>query len=364
MQQVQTRIALIPAYEPADELLNLVVQLSDAHFRIVLIDDGSGENYRRIFSAAKRFADVLIHETNKGKGRALKTGLSFIQRHFSENATVVTMDADGQHSVGDAIRVTEAAASDRGSLVLGCRRFCGEVPKRSRLGNAVTRFVYREVTGLDVSDTQTGLRAFDVSLIPFMLGVEGDRYEYEMNVLLKCARSGIPIREIGISTIYFNNNEGSHFSTFKDSFIIYRDIVKFAAASLTGFAADYGVYSLMVAATGGLGSAVSIPLSNITARVVSSTVNYTLNRRFVFRSKDSVAKTAAQYFLLAACILAGNTMLLSFLVSNLGVNEYAAKLLAEITFFTLSWLVQKFLIFAKKPESGNSGSMAETETSV
>lgn len=360
MLKGQTRIALIPAYEPADELLNLVVQLNDAHFRIILVDDGSGENYRRIFSAASRFAEVLIHETNKGKGGALKIGLSYIQRHCPENSVIVTLDADGQHSVTDAIRVAEAASSDTGSLILGCRRFCGDVPRRSRLGNTVTRFVYRTVTGLDVSDTQTGLRAFDFSLIPFMLKVKGDRYEYEMNVLLKCARNKVPIREIEIATIYFDNNEGSHFSTLEDSFIIYRDIIKFAFSSLTGFAVDYGLYSLLAVTTAGLGSAVSIPLSNITARIVSSSVNYTLNRHFVFKSEERAAKSAVQYFTLAAGILAGNTVLLSLLVNGLNVNEYAAKIITEISFFTASFFAQKFLIFAKKPKKPGSQNMVKT----
>lgn len=360
MQNGYTRIALIPAYEPADELLNLVVQLSDANFRIILVDDGSGEGYRQIFSAAKRFAEVLIHETNKGKGEALKTGLSYIQRHCPENSVVVTLDADGQHSVTDAIRVAEAASADAGSLVLGCRRFVGDVPRRSRFGNTVTRFVYRTVTGLEVSDTQTGLRAFDASLIPFMLEVKGDRYEYEMNVLLKCARGKVPIREIEIATIYFDNNSGSHFSTIKDSFIIYRDIIKFAASSLTGFAVDYGLYSLLVALTCGLGSAVSIPLSNIAARVVSSSVNYTINRRFVFKSEEKATKTAVQYFALAACILAGNTVLLSLLVNGLGINEYAAKIITEITFFVTSFFAQKFFIFAKKTKSSGAQSAVGT----
>ncbi|MFB0919277.1 MAG: bifunctional glycosyltransferase family 2/GtrA family protein [Oscillospiraceae bacterium] len=360
MQNGQTRIALIPAYEPADELLNLVVQLSDAHFRIVIVDDGSGENYRRIFSAAKRFAAVLVHETNKGKGETLKTGLSYIQNHCPDNSVVVTLDADGQHSVTDAIRAAEAASSDTGSLILGCRRFCGDVPKRSRFGNTVTRLVYRTVTGLNVSDTQTGLRAFDASLIPFMLKVKGDRYEYEMNVLLKCARNKVPIREIEIATIYFDNNSGSHFSTFRDSFIIYRDIIKFTASSLTGFAVDYGLYSLLVVLTGGLGSTVSIPLSNITARIVSASINYTINRRFVFKSKEKATKTAVQYFTLAACILAGNTVLLSLLVNGLGINEYAAKIITEITFFVTSFCAQKFFIFAKKPKSSGAQGMVKT----
>lgn len=348
MQSGQTKIALIPAYEPADELLNLVIQLSDAHFKIVLVDDGSGENYRRIFSAAKRFAEVLVHETNKGKGKAIKTGLAYIKRHYPENAVVVTMDADGQHSVSDAVKVIEAAAEDTKSLVLGTRRFCGEVPKRSRFGNAVTRFVFRTVTGLSISDTQTGLRAFGSEQIPFMLDVNGERYEYEMNVLLKYAKSKIPIREVEIATIYFDNNEGSHFGTFKDSFRIYRDIIKFASSSIISFGIDYGIYSLMAAATAGLGSAVSIPLSNVTARIVSSSVNYTINRQYVFRNHDSVAKTALQYFTLAACVLAGNTALLSILVNGLGANQYLAKILTEIVFFSLSWIVQQHFIFGEK----------------
>lgn len=230
--QGRTRIALIPAFEPADNLLNLVILLSDAHFQVVLVDDGSGENYRRIFSTAKRFADVLIHETNKGKGAALKTGLAFIKKHYPENSIVVSLDADGQHSVEDAIKVAQAAAIDRESLILGSRSFCGDVPKRSRFGNSVTRVVFKTVTGSSVSDTQTGLRAFGAQLIPFMLNVDGQRYEYEMNVLLKCARNKLPIKEVEIATIYFNNNEGSHFSTLKDSFRIYCGIIFFTISWL------------------------------------------------------------------------------------------------------------------------------------
>jgi len=92
---------------------------------------------------------------------------------------------------------------------------------------------------------------------------------------------------------------------------------------------------------------VSVPLSNVSARIVSATVNFTINKKLVFKSDASVIKSAAQYFTLAACILAGNTLLLSWLVGSVGVNKFAAKILTEITFFTLSWLVQKFIIFRR-----------------
>jgi len=354
MQTGFTKIALIPAYEPTCTLLDLIAELSAAHFQIVMVDDGSGDKYRWIFSSAMRYGDVLIQDVNKGKGSALKTGLAYIKRHFQKNAVVVTMDADGQHSVNDAHRVAEAAYLNAESLVLGCRSFVGDVPARSRFGNSVTRFVYRITTGVTVSDTQTGLRAFSAEMIPLMLSIAGERYEYEMNVLLECSRKKIPINEVKIETIYIDDNSSSHFSTIKDSFRIYRDILKFAASSLTGFVVDYGLYSLLVLVTGGLGTAISIPLSNVMARVVSASVNYTINKRFVFKSDDNAAKTAAQYFALAAGILALNTLLLSLLVNVVGINEYAAKIFTELTFFVMSWVAQKYFIFRKKPEHKKS----------
>ena len=345
------RIALIPAFEPEDGLVNLAVQLSDAHFKVILVDDGSGEQYRRIFSAAKRFAVVLTHEQNRGKGCALKTGLSYIARHCASNAVVVTLDADGQHSVRDAVRAADEAADNPNALVLGCRRFDGkDVPRRSRFGNRLTCLVYRLATGVSVSDTQTGLRAFGMGLLPFLLGIDGERYEYEMNVLLACPRRKIPICEIPIETIYEAGNAGSHFNALRDSLRIYGDIFKFAASSFTGFVVDYGLYTLLAALTGGLSAAVSIPLSNVLARIVSAWVNFSINRKYVFKSEENPVKTAVQYFALAAVILAGNTVILSLLISTAGMNRYLAKVLTEILFFSMSWAAQKFIIFRKKEE--------------
>ena len=346
-----TRIALIPAFEPDECLPELLQELCKVGFTLVVVDDGSGEKSRRLFAQAAQIATVLTHETNKGKGQALKTGFSHIQAHFPAGAVVVTLDADGQHSVPDAVRCAEAAERVPDSLVLGCRAFRDGVPLRSRFGNTVTRMVYRISTGVSVRDTQTGLRAFSVSLIPFFLTIEGERYEYEMNVLLACPKRHLKIQEVEIATIYKDGNSGSHFHTFRDSFLIYKDILKFAGSSFTCFLLDYGLYSLLVLITAPWGDA-SIPFSNVAARTISAGVNFALNRRLVFHSHDSVIRTGTQYFLLAAGILCGNTFLISWLVNGLGVNRFAAKLVTEITFFTLSWVFQKFIIF-RKQKSGS-----------
>jgi putative flippase GtrA len=346
------KIAVIPSYEPSEILPELVQQLSDAGFSVLVIDDGSGPDYQAVFDEVRLHTTVLQNEKNQGKGNALKKGFSFLmQSAIPPESIIVTLDSDGQHTVSDTEKVAALAKQHPKALTLGVRTFGPGTPARSKFGNTITRTIYRLSTGQRVSDTQTGLRAFGAELLPWFVKIEGERYEYEMNVLMACPREGIPMQEVPIETIYLNDNRGSHFHTFRDSVMIYGNILKFAASSLTGFAIDYSLYSLLVTILGGLGTAVSVPVSNVTARIVSASTNFAINKHFVFKNKDSVLKTGIRYFALAACILAGNTLLLSFLVNSLGVNKFAGKLVTEVTFFTLSYLAQKFWIFRRKDSS-------------
>lgn len=338
-------IALIPAYQPIDQLRLLLQEAKSKGFQIVVIDDGSDKSLNEIFTSAACFGTVLHHGQNMGKGRAIKTGLSYIQDHFPADCIIVTMDADGQHRVADAQKICQAAQNHPDTLVLGSRKLREHVPVRSRFGNTVTRFVYRISTGQRVWDTQTGLRAFSAKLIPQLLSIPGERYEYEMNVLLTCSRIGIPILEEEIETIYIDGNASSHFDTVKDSWRVYKEILKFSAASLISFLVDYGLYSVLTLCTSGLGNVPSILISNIGARIVSASVNYTINRKLVFQSKAHIVRSAVQYAVLAAGILIGNTVVLSVLADYLGVNRYAAKLITELLFFLMSWLVQRKVIF-------------------
>ncbi len=368
-------IALIPAYEPEQKLISLTADLKKRGFDIVVVDDGSGPAYREIFEELAQQAAVLTHGQNRGKGAALKTGMRYINKYMAytesvmtasgadvvsgRDAVIVTVDADGQHLPDDVRRVAEISAQRRDALVLGSRALEKDIPARSRFGNTVTRHVYSAATGVHVHDTQTGLRAFHRSLIPRLLEIEGDRYEYEINMLMQLAAEGVPIIEERIETVYENNNSGSHFRTLRDSFRVYKEILKFSASSLASFAIDYCMYALLLAATGAAGLAGSLVISNIGARLVSGTANYMMNRKLVFRSRTGFAKSAVQYFLLAAFILAGNTIVLSTLAGTLGINSLAAKLITEVIFFAISWTVQRYVIFFRddSEEGAETGSV-------
>lgn len=338
------KIALIPAYMPGKEMIDTVRQLFDSGFHVVAVNDGSGEGFDDIFRAVSNMAAVITHGENKGKGEALKTGMRYIREYFPPPYIVVTADADGQHITEDILRVSEAAEMSPDALILGSRKFDGGVPLRSRFGNTVTRAVYRLSSGQRIYDTQTGLRAFSNRLINEMLSVSGSRYEYEMNVLMEMPRRDIPIKEVTIQTVYLDGNSSSHFDTVKDSFRIYREILKYSLSSLVSFIADYGLFCLFSFITG------SAVISNITARLFSSVLNYNLNRKYVFRSESSAKTSALRYFALAAVILALNTLILKTL-TVIGINTYAGKLVTETVLFLFSYIVQHTLVFGKERAS-------------
>lgn len=344
-------IALIPAYQPTPLLLNLLKEAQQHGFKIVVVNDGSDATLANLFHQAEKYADVAHHTANKGKGRAIKTGLAYIKDHYPSDCIIVTLDADEQHKVTDAEKLCKMAQGNAGSMIFGIRRLNKNVPLRSRFGNTATRLVFRLSTGKSVYDTQTELRAFGSELIPKLLSIEGERYEYEMNVLFICARENILITEAEIETIYIDGNASSHFDTIKDSYRVYKEILKFSESSFANFLVDYGLYSILSVATAALGSS-GLIASNIGARIVNSSINYSLNKKIVFKSNTSTVKPLCQYAALAAVILFGNTCVLSLLVNKVGVNRYLAKLCTEILFFFLSWLVQKHIIFSKSAEGG------------
>lgn len=226
-------IVLVPAYQPGDPLLGFLTELRAAapDVHVVVVDDGSAPAAAPVLAAVAELGCTLLrHPVNRGKGAALKTGFRHVAEAFP-GQEVVCADADGQHSVPDVLRVAEhVRRTDH--LVLGVRRFAGRVPLRSRVGNTVTQVLFRAATGRGVQDTQTGLRAYPADLLDWLLAVPGERFEYEMNVLLQAARTGHPIDEVVIATTYLDDNASSHFAVLSDSVRIYWPLVRYVAASL------------------------------------------------------------------------------------------------------------------------------------
>ncbi|GAA0429172.1 hypothetical protein Aca07nite_37450 [Actinoplanes capillaceus] len=228
MPQLEKTIVLLPVFKPGPHLSELVTALLTEVPQpadVVIVDDGTGPAAdARLAQIEALDCTVLRLPANRGKGIALKAGFRHIRSRYPGFA-VVCADGDGQHGVADIHAVAERCGPAR--MVLGVRRFDG-MPPRSRFGNTVTRAVFRAATGRTVTDTQTGLRAFPADLLDRLCTVPGERFEYEMNVLLHAAATGWPIDEVPIPAAYLHGNAGSNFSGLADSARIYVRLLHYA----------------------------------------------------------------------------------------------------------------------------------------
>lgn len=215
MQQI---ILTIPAYEPAPCLPELVKGVLPHVKGCLIVDDGSCRA-DGVFDELRGLAGVTVlrHSQNRGKGAALKTAFAEIIRRFPTALGTVTADADGQHMPADILRVAESLAAHPEQLSLGVRDFGTGVPFRSRLGNLWTIAEFRLLTGRTVRDTQTGLRGIPLSLLPRLLEIPGNRYDYEIRMLVQAAVHFGDIVQLPISTVYDEGNRTSHFRPFVDT---------------------------------------------------------------------------------------------------------------------------------------------------
>ena len=334
---------IIPAYQPDIRMLQLIEQIKvSSDYEIIIVNDGSDPKCIPVFEKCVEAGSVVLtHEVNQGKGAALRTAFTYMLENNC-NEGFICADCDGQHTWDDIKKLAEAIPSNPSSIVLGCRKFVGKVPLKSMLGNKLTRAVFSLITGNIISDTQTGLRGFSASMLPWLVQLKGNRYEYEMNQLLEAKKAGYHFHCIPIETIYENNNEGSHFHPIRDSIRVYLPILKFSMSSIACGVLDFALLFLLKGISGNLLFAV------VAARVVSSLCNYLLNKHLVFDAKAKKLASLLQYYLLAVCILSLNYLLISFFNETLGLHLLISKLLTEGILFGISYTIQHKIIFKKK----------------
>ena len=337
-------IVLIPAYKPEKKLTNLAEELSKNGLSVVIVDDGSGVSFRNVFDKSEKFAEVVHCEKNGGKGRALKRGIGYISERFVPPYIIVTADADGQHKVTDILRVAETASADPDSLVLGTRTISSDMPTRNWLGNLLTKAAFLLSSGKFLNDTQTGLRGFSDRMIPFMLGVKGSRYEYEMNVLLLWARSNSPITEIPINTIYEDGNSTSHFKAVRDSVIIYGEILRFSGVAFGCFLADTALFCLLYTL---------LPLqdaaflaANAAARLGTSLLYFGLLRLLSRRHFPDFELSYARQFDFIAADWVLNTAVLWGLLW--GLPPLWAKVLADVLLYLIGFIPQRKMMTQRR----------------
>ena len=353
--QVSTAI-ILPSLNPDDKFSNVVKGLIEKGFEhIVIVDDGSSEDRQHYFTDAEANSQckVLHHGVNKGKGRALKTAFAYVKDNMPEIKGVITIDGDGQHLTEDIIRCGNRMLSEKDRVILGCRDFdLPGIPAKSVAGNKTTSKMFKLCYGIKLSDTQTGLRAIPSSYLEAFCKIEGERFEYETNMLLQMKRMGIGFSEEPIETVYEDDNSGSHFNPVKDSWRIFKIMFKFMLSSAGSTIIDLGLFYLVMRLFGSYFGHFAELISTVIARVCSSFANFNANNSIVFANKSNYKRAMFRYYCLCIpqmFVSAGLVTGINMLISN--EAPFIATLIkfaVDTCLFFISYHIQREWVFSQK----------------
>ena len=206
---------LIPAYNTEKFLPSLIDKIfSVFRGKIIIVDDGS----RNSISHSHSSVVVLKNEKNMGKGYSLLKGMQYA---FDEGFdAVITLDSDGQH---DPKYISEFLDHhNRADIVIGTREFHGDMPFHRRLSNTISSRLVSILSGVDISDSQSGYRMYLLKPI-LALTLKEKGFQFESEVLICAGRKGCRFNSIPISTLY--NNEDSNINSLMDTLRFIRLII-------------------------------------------------------------------------------------------------------------------------------------------
>lgn len=210
---------VIPVYNHASTVREVVLRTLELCPRVVVIDDGSTDG--NIVELLKETGvKVISHSCNKGKGVALRTAARFISEYGG--TYIITLDADGQHDPDDVRFFLPYLVEDSKNIVIGARVFNSEnIPERSKFGRKISDFWVRFETGQKVRDSQSGFRAYPVRLLREVSCVS-ERYDFETEILVRGAWAGLNIVNVDISVYYPERSRRiTHFDFLIDNLRIF-----------------------------------------------------------------------------------------------------------------------------------------------
>lgn len=313
-----------------------------------------GGGYSQIFYRCEEMKNdniqiqILKHAVNLGQGRAYKSALNYYLNESCEtDIGIIECDADGQHDVEDIERCGQYLLDNPHSFILGIRDFSStEVPARSKWGNRITSFIFKFLCGLNIKDTQTGLKGIPREFIPALLDVSGERYEYASAVLLETKRHNVDIIQYKIKTIYIGNNETSHFRPLIDSVKIYSLILKFSISSFTASIIDLIIFSSTLYCLKELGhKSYNIMIATIISRIASVFYNYVMNKNITFKSERYGKHIAVKYVLLALVQMFLSAGIITLVYETLGISEVCIKIIVDVLLFLGSFYIQREWVF-------------------
>lgn len=203
---------IVPTFNNEKTLRRVLDSLLPYTSNIIVVNDGSTDSTAGILTGYPQLIHIS-HDRNLGKGMALRNG--FKKALALGYRYAVTIDSDGQHFASDLPVFLEEIEKNPDTLLIGSRNMThDDVPKKSSFGNRFSNFWFWFETGIKLQDTQSGYRLYPLRLIPKKYCT--NKFEFEIEVIVRAAWKGIPVKNIPVQVLYDPNERVSHFRPFKD----------------------------------------------------------------------------------------------------------------------------------------------------
>lgn len=199
-----SRFAIIPAYNEENHIEEVVKEVNKVGLKPIVIDDGSTDNTFSI--CANNGAIAIRHETNKGKGEAIKTGIEYLKRNHPEFSSLVLMDADMQYHPSEALKIFEVLESNNSDFVMGNRNW-KEIPFRHQLGNFVWRNVFNILFGKSLKDTNCGLMGFNRNAVEKLKDHILGGYIVDNSILIGAIKNNLRIDQVLVNVSYHKKSK-------------------------------------------------------------------------------------------------------------------------------------------------------------
>ncbi len=201
--------AILPAYNEEVSIGSMVLHARQHADQVIVVDDGSSDRTSEVARLAGAY--VICHSNNLGKGAALKTGFEYVSQNGAN--VIVTMDSDGQHDPDDITKLIAPILKGEADMVNGSRYMNGNGKKTTpfyrRIGQNILDATTNLNSGLHITDTQSGFRAFAKHTLPkFSFRSNGLAIESEM--LMDAANAGLKIKEVEIGVRYDVDGSSEH----------------------------------------------------------------------------------------------------------------------------------------------------------
>ncbi len=292
-------VVIIPVRDPSSDFIIWMKRLLDMGIpQIIIIDDGSA-NADTLHQIEKFDQCLLLHnEEPLGSGRSLKKAFSYLMSQPEERDGFVTVCGYGLYAPEDVYKMAWEITNHPGTILIGDRNFDElKLSPRKRFGHFIANLTFKMLFTGNLHDTQSPLKAYPISMLPWLIGIKGECFDYDVNVLIAAKKQMKPIAEIDIhaAPVLVGITE---VRPARIAWTMFLGFYRYLYASLSSMGADLLIFTIMQykIMENFTPSSLRILISVVTARVLASLISYTMNKMLVFSHHGSIGRSAAKFY--------------------------------------------------------------------